>query len=60
MHATRYTALTSMVNAGVPMSVVSRLAGHEAINITIDIYGHASEAAARDAVGAAAVALGLG
>jgi integrase len=60
MHATRHTALSSMVSAGVPMSVVSRVAGHESINITVDIYGHVSEQAARDAVAAAASSLGLG
>lgn len=59
MHATRHTALSSMVNAGVPMPVVSRVAGHESINITVDIYGHVSEQAARDAVAAAASSLGL-
>lgn len=60
MHATRHTALSGMVNAGVPLAVVSRVAGHESINITIDVYGHVSEQSARDAVDAAAGALGLG
>jgi integrase len=60
MHATRHTSLTSMVNAGVPMAVVSRVAGHESITTTVDLYGHVSERAARDAVAAAASALGLG
>ena len=49
-----------MVNAGVPLAVASRVAGHESINITIDVYGHVSEQSARDAVDAAAGALGLG
>ncbi|WP_186811383.1 tyrosine-type recombinase/integrase [Cellulomonas persica] len=60
MHATRNTALSGMVNAGVPLAVVSRVAGHESINITIDVYGHVSEQSARDAVDAAVGALGHG
>lgn len=60
MHATRHTALSGTVNAGVPLAVVSRVPGHESINTTIDVYGHVSEQSGRDAVDAAAGALGLG
>lgn len=41
------------------MSVVSRIAGHESITTTIDLYGHLTEQAARDAVAAAAGSMGL-
>ncbi|MGY4642535.1 integrase [Cellulomonas sp. URHB0016] len=60
MHAARHTALSGMVNAGVPLAVVSRVAGHESITITIDVHRHVREPSARDAVDAAAGALGLG
>lgn len=58
LHSLRHTALTTMANAGVPSSVVSRLAGHESVSTTIDLYGHLSDDAARDAMlrGAAALA----
>ncbi|WP_028048233.1 site-specific integrase [Cellulomonas sp. URHD0024] len=59
LHTLRHTALTAMAVAGVPLSVVSRVAGHESITTTIDLYGHVSESAARDAVAAAAAQLGL-
>jgi hypothetical protein len=45
--------------AGVPLSVVSRTAGHEAITTTVDLYGHVSEDATRDAVEALSRRLGL-
>ena len=59
LHALRHTALTSMATSGVPLAVVSRVAGHESITTTIDLYGHVTEQAARDAVAAAAGSLGL-
>lgn len=59
LHSLRHTALTSMATSGVPLSVVSRVAGHESITTTIDLYGHLTEQAARDAVAAAAGSLGL-
>src|SRR6478609_4650997 len=40
VHTLRHTALTGMLLAGVPLLVVSRLAGHESIQITADLYGH--------------------
>ncbi len=60
LHRLRHTALTEMSLAGVPLPVVWRIAGHESITITVDLHGHGSEQAARDAVLAAQVGLGLG
>jgi integrase len=59
LHTLRHTALTAMAVAGVPLSVVSRTAGHESITTTVDLYGHVSEDATRDAVEALSRRLGL-
>jgi integrase len=59
LHSLRHTALTAMASAGVPLSVVSRLAGHDSISTTIDLYGHLSDDAARDAIARGSDALGL-
>ena len=59
LHALRHTGLTGMALAGVPLTVVSRIAGHESISTTIDLYGHVTEQAAHEAVAAAATNLGL-
>jgi integrase len=37
-HATRHTAATSMLNAGVPLEVVSKTLGHAGLAITADVY----------------------
>jgi integrase len=37
-HATRHTAATLMLNAGVPLEVVSATLGHAGLAITADIY----------------------
>ena len=39
-----------MVEAGVPIHVVSRQLGHSNINITVDIYGHVSDNGAIEAM----------
>jgi integrase len=59
LHSLRHTALTTMATAGVPLSVLSRLAGHESISTTVDLYGHLSDDAARDATTRGSDALGL-
>jgi integrase len=59
VHTLRHTALTSMALAGVPLHVVSRIAGHESISTTADLYGHVTEEATRDALTRGAEALGL-
>ncbi|MFE5309158.1 tyrosine-type recombinase/integrase [Isoptericola sp. NPDC056605] len=59
LHTLRHTALTAMAVAGVPLSVVSRTAGHKSITTTVDLYGHVSEEASRDAVELLSAHLGL-
>jgi integrase len=38
-HALRHTCASWMLNAGIPITTVSRHLGHESIKITADIYG---------------------
>ena len=49
-HTLRHSAATTMLEAGIPIHVVSRQLGHSNINITVDIYGHVSDNGARDAI----------
>jgi integrase len=37
-HASRHTAATLMLNAGVPLEVVSSILGHAGLSITADVY----------------------
>lgn len=39
IHDLRHTYASWMLNAGVPVPVVSRQLGHESIQVTVDIYG---------------------
>lgn len=50
LHTLRHSAATVMLEAGVPIHVVSRVLGHSGINITVDIYGHVSDDASRSAM----------
>jgi integrase len=49
-HTLRHSAATMMLEAGIPIHVVSRQLGHSNINITVDIYGHVSDTGAREAM----------
>ena len=49
-HTLRHSAATTMLEAGIPIHVVSRQLGHSSINITVDIYGHVSDNAAKAAM----------
>jgi integrase len=48
-HALRHTCGSWMLNAGVPVPVVSRHLGHESIQVTVDIYGHLDRTVAAQA-----------
>ncbi len=39
-HDLRHTAASLMLNAGIPVIVVSRRLGHARASITLDVYGH--------------------
>ena len=40
LHALRHFAISTWLRAGVPVLVVSRMAGHAKASFTIDTYGH--------------------
>lgn len=46
-HHLRHSAATLLLDAGVPMEVVSQILGHSSIVLTINTYGHVSESASR-------------
>ena len=39
-----------MLEAGIPIHIVSRQLGHSSINVTADVYGHVSDDGARAAM----------
>ena len=39
-----------MLEAGVPIHVVSHQLGHSSISITVDVYGHVSDYGAKTAI----------
>lgn len=48
-HDLRHSAATIMLEAGVPLAVISRTLGHAGLAITADIYAHVGERLQRDA-----------
>ncbi|MEO5317648.1 tyrosine-type recombinase/integrase [Arthrobacter sp. CC3] len=54
IHDLRHTHASWLLNAGVPITVVSRRLGHESIKTTVDTYGHLlndADSSAADAIG---------
>jgi integrase len=49
-HTLRHSAATTMLEAGIPIHVVSRQLGHSSINVTVDVYGHVSDDGAKAAM----------
>jgi integrase len=39
-HKLRHTAASLMIDAGVPIEIVSKVLGHKSIRTTLDVYGH--------------------
>ena len=58
-HASRHTAATLMLNAGVPLEVVSRILGHASYAITSDVYAKPGAAMLRGAADAMERVLGV-
>lgn len=48
-HGLRHLYITVLLLSGVPMAVVSKLAGHSSIQLTVNTYGHLLDEAAVDA-----------
>lgn len=40
LHALRHTAVSLMLNANVPLPIVSKVIGHKRYSLTVDQYGH--------------------
>ena len=59
LHTLRHSAATAMLNAGIPLHVVSRILGHSSVSITGDIYGHIADTSQREAMDSLSAALGL-
>ena len=49
-HTLRHSAATTLMAAGVPLPVISRVLGHSSVRVTGDIYAHVSTEHTRDAV----------
>jgi len=59
LHTLRHSAATAMLNAGIPLHVVSRILGHSSVAITGDIYGHIADTSQREAMDSLSAALGF-
>ncbi|MER3388541.1 MAG: tyrosine-type recombinase/integrase [Microcella sp.] len=59
LHTLRHSAATAMLDAGVPLHVVSRILGHSSVAITGDVYGHLVDSTQADAMDQLAAALGI-
>ena len=59
VHTMRHSAATAWLESGVHIKAVADLLGHSSISITGDIYGHATDDAARKAIDGLSGALGL-
>lgn len=51
-HTLRHSAASTLLRAGTPMIVVSRLLGHSKVQITLDLYGHLTNTDIAQAVAA--------
>jgi site-specific recombinase XerD len=49
-HTLRHSAASTLLRAGTPMLVVSRLLGHSKVQITLDLYGHLTTSDIAEAV----------
>lgn len=58
-YCTRHTAATLMLQAGVPLEVVSKILGHSRHAITMDYYAEVGDQSQRDAVDRMDAVLGL-
>lgn len=48
-HQLRHTWVSMLLEAGTPLAVVSKLAGHKSVATTADVYGHLTDVQRRDA-----------
>lgn len=57
-HDLRHTAFTILLGRGIHAKVVSEMAGHSRISVTMDLYSHVTPTMQREAVSAMEAALG--
>lgn len=57
-HDLRHTTATLLVEAGVPLKIISAILGHSSVSVTGDIYAHAVDETVREAVGRLKKAMG--
>lgn len=55
VHTLRHSAATALLEGGAHLKLVSSILGHSDVSITANVYGHATDAAARAALDALAV-----
>lgn len=59
-HATRHTAVSLLIEQGVPLKVIQEILGHAVLSTTADVYGHLYPQAFDEAAAAMERALGAG
>jgi integrase len=59
-HVTRHTAVSMLINEGVPLKVIQEILGHSVLSTTADVYGHLYPQAFTEAAEAMERALGAG
>jgi integrase len=59
-HVTRHTAVSVLINEGVPLKVIQEILGHSVLSTTADVYGHLFPQAFTEAAEAMERALGTG
>jgi integrase len=59
-HVTRHTAVSLLINEGVPLKVIQEILGHSVLSTTADVYGHLFPQAFTEAAEAMERALGTG
>lgn len=59
-HKLRHTAISIMLEKGVPVLIVAAIAGHEDPNVTLNTYAHASADSMKDAIDILAKATKIG
>jgi integrase len=59
VHTLRHSAASNMLDAGVPITVVSRILGHDDIQTTVNTYGHLMAGSSRSALEGLALRLSV-
>ena len=52
LHGLRHTWVSLLLASGVPLAIVSKMAGHSSVGVTVDLYGHLLEGAGQQVAAA--------